>query len=536
MELFIHYDLYVSRYPTKLLALYHALRDAMLDGRLAYGAQLPSTRELARRCGLSRGTVNQTYDMLAAEGYVECVPGSGTFAAYRNDRAPQRKGALTGSAPRLYRLSPWGERLTEEQPGAANIGLARGGERISAGGAGERSQPAGGLIDFSSRLPDDAAFPREAWLRCLYAQARGLIGGVTSAADPAGEPPLREALAQLLRRTRGIAADPAHIAVTGGSMQALALLAQLLLGPGDAAVAETPGYAGIRRAVWAAGGRCVDAIVDAHGIVPADWDARALFATPARQFPTGAVLPLERRQALLRWAETRDAVIVEDDYDSDFRHRGKSLEPLKALDRDERVVFIGSFTKTLPPSLRIGYAVLPPGLAEPFRRAQALYEPQPVNRLEQLTLAAFMQSGEYERHLRRMKRIYGRKFHALAQLTEERLARWFDWVPGDAGLHVFGWWKGTAEAFVRYRALCAGRGVRWAEAETNARLLEAGTDSTPPRLAAGTAPTDGEPFPAWPPIFASPPLRLGIYLCFSHLNEEQLRAGVQIMQEAAEAL
>ncbi|UUZ86620.1 PLP-dependent aminotransferase family protein [Paenibacillus sp. P26] len=231
---------------------------------------------------------------------------------------------------------------------------------------------------------------------------------------PQGDEQLRSAIAQMLRRSRGIAARPEHVAVTGGSMQAIALLAQLLVAPGEAAAAETPAFTGVRRAIAAAGGRCIDAAVDAQGIVPADWDAKALFVTPARQFPTGAVLSLERRQAPLRWAAEREAVIVEDDYDSEFRHRGKSLEPLKVLDRGERVVYVGGFTTTAPPHVRIGYAVLPPRLAGPFARALALYEPRPVNLLEQRALAAFMQSGEYERHLRRMKRIYSRKFALLA--------------------------------------------------------------------------------------------------------------------------
>ncbi|MEC0211140.1 PLP-dependent aminotransferase family protein, partial [Paenibacillus ehimensis] len=251
-------------------------------------------------------------------------------------------------------------------------------------------------------------------------------------------------------------------------------------------------------AIRAAGGRCIDAEVDAQGIVPADWEARALFVTPTRQFPTGAVLSLERRQALLRWAYECEAVIVEDDYDSEFRHRGKSLEPLKTLDREERVVYVGSFTKTLLPDVRIGYAVLPPSLAQPFVRAQALYEPHPANLLEQKALAAFMASGEYERHLRRMKRIYSRKFALFMQMLTGELSDRFRFVESDAGLHIFGWWLGTEGEYLDYRAACEVRGVRWSEARVE---TETGA-------------------------------RYGAYFNFPHLSEEQLRQGVERMKEA----
>lgn len=171
-------------------------------------------------------------------------------------------------------------------------------------------------------------------------------------------------------------------------MQAIALAAQLLLNPGDRIVMENPGYAGAARAFQAIGGICVHAPVDGHGIIPDDWDAKLLMVTPNRQFPTGSVLTLERRQQLLAWATERNSLILEDEYDSVFRHRGKSLEPLKALDREGRVIYVGSFASTLLPHIRIGYAVLPLSLTPLFTRAIALYEPYPSNLLEQRTLAA----------------------------------------------------------------------------------------------------------------------------------------------------
>ncbi|WP_231571289.1 aminotransferase-like domain-containing protein [Gordoniibacillus kamchatkensis] len=318
----------------------------------------------------------------------------------------------------------------------------------------------------------------------------------------------RSATRRCARRSRNMCGGRAALPrcrstsrITGGSMQALALLAQLLVGPGDTAVAETPAFRGIRQALAACGARWIDAEVDAHGIVPQDWAARAMFVTPARQFPTGAVLSLERRQTLLRWAQEREAVIIEDDYDSEFRHGGKSLEPLKVLDSSERVVYVGSFSKSLLPGTRIGYAVLPPPLAGPFARALQLTAGAfPVNLLEQKALAAFMACGEYERHLRRMKRSYSRKFQLLLQLARAELSEAFDWMESDAGLHIFGWWKGAERDYLRFRATCAERGVRFAEAQAPA--------------AAGT--------------------KYGIYLNFPHLSEDELREGCRRLRLAWE--
>ncbi|CAG7647645.1 PLP-dependent aminotransferase family protein [Paenibacillus allorhizosphaerae] len=487
MHFQIPYYSYRERYDTKLLALYHALKDTITGGVLAYDSRIPSTRELAQLYGLSRGTANQVYEMLTSEGYVRSETGRGTFVSYRLSPGAAGTGpGMEAARTPSFRLSPWGERVQQISSREEDAAL-------------QPDPPA--VIDFSRFAPDPGAFPREAWTRCLYAQVRELSSpaGPLRAHPAQGCLALREAIARYLRRARGMAVQPEHVAVTGGSMQALALLAQLLIGEGEAAVVETPAYTGTRRAIVAAGGRCTDAIVDAQGIVPADWDAKAAFVTPTRQFPTGAVLSLERRQALLRWAYEREAVIVEDDYDSEFRHRGKSLEPLKALDREERVVYVGSFTKTLLPGLRLGYAVLPPALAEPFARALAHYEPQPVHLLEQMGLAAFMASGEYERHLRRMKRIYSRKFHSLTQLLQSELSGLFDWVESDAGLHVFGWWRGTAESYAAYRRRCFAAGVKWAEVPVAA--------------------SDGQ----W---------RQGLYLNFPHIPEEALREGVFRMKQA----
>lgn len=486
MDFQIPYASYVEKYSTKTLALYHALRDSIVAGLWPHETRLPSTRRMADQCSLSRGTVNQVYETLASEGYLNSETGRGTYIAYRVPDSELSATESPISSLESYPLSSWASKLADVEPEIHFEG-----------------------VDFHLFLPDLSLFPQEEWNRCFYTQVRemGREAANKRTAGALGDPQLRESIARYLTRARGLAVQAEHVAVVGGSMQAIALLMQLLVSPGEPVVAEMPGYAGIRRAIHAAGGRCIDAGVDLEGVVPQAWDARVLFVTPARQFPTGAVLSLERRQALLRWANERQAVIVEDDYDSEFRHRGQSLEPLKLLDRTGRVVYLGSFTKTLLPSLRIGFAVLPPALVGPFRRALALYEPQPVDLAEQRTLAAFIASGQYERHLRRMKRIYSRKFALLTQLVNRELSHLFQWTDSDAGLHLFGWWKGTGEGYRAYRKACLKLGVRWSEA-----VSASGTNSGA--------------------FFES--TRFGIYLNFPHLSEEEMIQGIRLMKQAGE--
>lgn len=218
------------------------------------------------------------------------------------------------------------------------------------------------MIDFSKYQPDFSKFPYDEWNNRLYAEIRHRehhLETTSAMVSSTGEPRLREAIAAYLRRMRGIQVDPDHIAVTAGSMQAIALLTQLLADPGDYVVTESPCYVGISQAIWAAGAKLIEANLDGQGVVPQDWEARMLFVTPSRQFPTGEMLSLERRQTLLDWAHRHDAMIVEDDYDSEFRYRGMHVEPLKTLDKAGRVIYLGSFTKTLPLEVRLGYVVLP---------------------------------------------------------------------------------------------------------------------------------------------------------------------------------
>lgn len=260
------------------------------------------------------------------------------------------------------------------------------------------------LINFHVHRMPIEHFPQAEWKSALAAVHRS---DRREQSGVAGDLELREAIASHLRWTRGIQADASQIVLFSGSMQGITLLTQLLIPEGAAVVLENPGYQGIAQAVKSCGGTIIPAEVDTGGIIPQSWEAQTLFVTPTRQFPTGAVLGLDRRRAILEWASERNAVIIEDDYDSEFRWGGRPIEPLKVLDREQRVIYVGSFSQTMIASFRLGYVVLPPSLVKPLLAAKTLYEPVPSAILEQRALAKFMARGGYLRHLRRLTRLYG---------------------------------------------------------------------------------------------------------------------------------
>ncbi|GIO33807.1 MULTISPECIES: MocR-like pyridoxine biosynthesis transcription factor PdxR [Paenibacillus] len=442
MELTLHMQAYLDQYRFKYLALYHALREAIQDGRLPGGMKLPSTRELAEQYGLSRGAVAQSYDMLMAEGYVHAETGRGTFvtdAGYSPRQAENIK-----ESP--IRLSRWGDRLLHLP--AAPLEPATRAD-----------------ISFVNQPLEMSRFPYEEW-RSALSHAGGPKGtGLQHKAPPEGDGQLREAIASHLRVTRGIMARPEHVVLFNGSMQAIVLLFQLLMNEGEAAVVENPGFHGIRSAIGACGGKVIPAAVDRQGVLPQEWDAGILFVTPSRQYPTGAVLSLQRRRQLLEWAERHDAVIIEDDYDSEFRFGGRPIEPLKTLDTQERVIYIGSFSQTMFPGLRLGYAVLPEGLVAAAVRAKSLYEPMSPGLLEQRALARFMAKGCYTRHLRRLTRLYGARHRQFWNRMHEMAGGLFELMPGDAGLHVYANWLKSPEAFGAFCEAANRRGVYFRDAQ-----------------------------------------------------------------------
>ncbi|WP_308635586.1 MocR-like pyridoxine biosynthesis transcription factor PdxR [Paenibacillus silvisoli] len=449
MDFRIPYERFYSELGRKTDALFHALREAIVSGTLAGGTRLPSSRKLAELYGVSRGAVNQAYEMLIAEGYVRAAGGSGTFVAEAQVTEPSGGGRFAGAQ---VQLSDWAQRLTASRNLFASLETY---PVIALSGTDQ--------ISFRVGQVDSSQFPVEEWKSALHAEVRDMLLAdfPDIRSDVEGYLPLREAIAADLRRERGIRADASQICITNGSMHGIALLTMLLVRPEFPVVVENPGYSGIRRAITAAGGTILAAAVDDDGIVPQDWPSQLLVVTPTRQFPTGAVLSAKRRAELLQWAARRGAVILEDDYDSEMRWGGRPVEPLKALDRDGRVVYMGTFSKTMFVDLRIGYVVLPESLVEPFRLAKALLEPRPPAMVEQRALARFIASGSYSRHLRRKKRVTGRRLLAFREEVERRLARWFRFIPADAGFHMYAEWRGDAASYARLREACGKAGVNW---------------------------------------------------------------------------
>lgn len=465
MNFTLPYDQYLAIHRYKYLALYHALRAAILDGTLPGGTRLPSTRKLAELYQVSRGSVAQVYDMLLADGYIKAETGRGTFVAdgsFADFPAGRAEGsAVLGAAADMPLRAASAEAIASA---SAAIPLSSWGERLMEHHVSIYEPARKGAISFRSQGMQMEHFPYAEW-RSALKFAGGKSGGrLEGYCPPQGEESLRRAIASHLRVTRGIRAEAEHIVLFSGSMQGIVLLTQLLLAPGSPAVVEDPGFHGIRRAVEICGGRLLPGKVDRSGLVPQEWAARLLFVTPSRQFPTGAVLPLDRRRQLLEWAQRQAAVIVEDDYDSEFRWAGRPIEPLKALDREDRVVYIGSFTNSMFSGLRLGYAVLPPSLVQPVAAAKALYEPLPGGRLEQRALARFMQTGAYRRHLRRMTRVYGERARLFRSLLAERLGLLFEPLPGDAGLHIYARWLRSEAEFAVFRAAAARRGTDFRDA------------------------------------------------------------------------
>ncbi|HEX6534144.1 MAG TPA: PLP-dependent aminotransferase family protein [Gemmatimonadaceae bacterium] len=400
--------------------VYAGLRRAILVGTFRAGDRLPSTRDLAEQLGVSRTVVVLAYEMLLAEGFVVGRVGSGTFAA-----AGLSAARSSGSRePARVRLSRFGEFA------------AATGSTVSF--PEPRATPV--RHDFAYGRSDVECFPFELWRRILLRRARTIATRALDYGPAVGSEALREAISAHLRRSRAVACDPEQVIVVNGSQQGLDLIARVLIDPGDAVVIENPSYQGTREVLRAARARLHAAAVDRDGLDPASLpdSARIAFVTPSHQFPTGAILPLARRQALLGWARRRNAVIVEDDYDGEFRYDGKPLESLQGLDGDGRVIYVGTFSRTIFSALRIGYLVVPRPLVGAFTAAKWLCDRHTAT-LEQETLAEFIATGMYERHLRRLRRRNAARRRALLEALHEHLGDRVE-ISGDgAGAHVVLW-------------------------------------------------------------------------------------------------
>ena len=405
--------------------LYASLREGILDGRLAPGSRLPSSRTLQAELGVARNTVLAAFDQLLAEGYLVGRLGSGTYVARI---LPEE-------------LMTAGQGRRHGQPGARSPAhLSRAGRAaLSIPVTGDPS----GTGAFVFWLPAVDRFPFATWSRLTARRWDRPAPGLLDYGDAAGYGPLRASIAAHLNTARALSCSPDQIVITGGAQHALSLLARLLVDPGEEVWLEDPGYLGARTAFVAAGASIVPVPVDHDGLdvsegrhrAPA---ARLAYVTPSHQFPLGVTMSLGRRLALLEWAAQERRWIVEDDYDSEFRFAGRPLGSLQGMDQAGRVIYLGTFSKVLFPSLRLGYVVLPVELVKPFV-ALRTWDDHHSPTMDQAVLADFIAEGHFARHLRRMRALYEHRQEVLLGAGEAHLGSLLEVQPGTGGMHTVAW-------------------------------------------------------------------------------------------------
>lgn len=445
-DLFLNLDRTESAPEGLTRQIYAQLRAAILDGRLRSGDRLPPTRALARELGVARLTVATAFDWLRAEGYVYGRVGAGTFVAAAFDQyapepsAPSRQtsGAravlaapVSGAPipPASVRLTAWAQRL-------AQIPLI------------PADQAAGARFDLRPGVGAAELFPWARWRRVVgwpdpIESLAGDAEGGAAWETLLGPLETRVAIAAWLRRSRAVRCDPGQVLVGASVQQILALLARLLVEPGQRLLVEDPSYIGFHAAFLAEGaeleaipvdeqGLCVDALPEPASASEAP---RLVIVTPSHQYPTGVILAMERRVALLEWARRAGAIVVEDDYDGDLRLEGQPLEALRALDERDEVIYLGTFAKALYPAVRLAFAVLPRWLVEYVARARAASDRHPARR-DALAVARFIESGELERHLVRLRRTNRSRRDALVGALTEALGDAAPIGQADAGNHL----------------------------------------------------------------------------------------------------
>ncbi len=419
------------------------LRGMIVAGSLSGGTRLPASRALASDLGVSRQTVVQVLESLAAEGFLEMRHGSGTFVA--------------ASFPQHLPQQP------QNQPKLAQTSLVA--PQVS--GLGSRFSAA--EVDYIPRenrpfLPNSPAydqFPFALWQKYVNRQTRQAYRGNMGYGDPAGYAPLRQAIADYLSLHRSDACDPEQIVITPGGHAAFMIAAQLLTDPGDGLLFEDPGPLIARNLFQSLGRRLAHVSVDDEGMdfEPATAQGagvRLAFVMPSRQHPLGRTMSLARRLRLLDWANTNEAWILEDDYDSEFRYTGRPLPSIRSIDRTGRVIYVGTFSKALFPALRLGYLVLPSALVGMFRNAIALMV-RSVPEAAQVALANFIADGHFASHLRRMRDLYARRRQDFLRVAEETGKGLYDVDMPDSGMNTIAWLQpGQDDRTVAQRAVEAG--------------------------------------------------------------------------------
>lgn len=408
--------------------VYEELRQAILNGRLNVGSRLPATRDLADDLGVSRNTVLGSYQQLFAEGYIEGHVGSGTFVAHT---LPEEM--LEAQTERMH---------VNEQPTKGRH-LSRRGQKLTATSPNLINSIFGKPIPFRSAIPDFSNFPFDVWARLMSKHNREPSLDMLSYAFPAGYPLLREAVAEYLKSSRAVKCKPEQVIIIPGAQVALEIITQILLDKNETALVEDPGYFGVRAAFARGGIRIVPIPVDKDGIsIQAIRKIRSqaalVYVTPSHQFPLGVTMSLPRRLELLDWARQKNAWIIEDDCDGEYRYDGRPIPSLQGLDDGHQVIYIGTFSKVLFPSLRIGYMIVPLELINAFVTARVMVDLQ-SSTIPQAALADFIQEGHFARHVRRMRKLYAQRQKYFVSVAESELQGLIEIEKSEAGMHLIGW-------------------------------------------------------------------------------------------------
>lgn len=395
-------------------AIHAQLRQAVLDGRLKPGVRVPASRALAQALGVARITVVAAYELLVAEGYFVARHGAGTFVAELPARESEPPRARASRPPPFSPLV-----RADIRPVYACV-------------------PPAPEIDFAIGTPDVRELRFDVWNRFAARAMRDYCRRGAAYGDSRGSIALRRAISGHVSFSRAVAATEDNVVVTSGAQQAIALMAHLFVEPGRTIVAmEDPGYPPALEAFAAAGARIVDVPVDHEGLVVEriPRDARLVYVTPSHQFPLGMVMSKRRRAALLEFAARRDSVILEDDYDSEFRFSGRPLDALQTMDRRQRVFYVGTFSKSLFPGVRLGFIVAPTWAVDTLVAAKHRADWH-TDLIAQKALAGFIAEGHLMRHLRRMRKVYASRRDVLLSAMDKQLGPWLRPIPSEAGLHV----------------------------------------------------------------------------------------------------
>ncbi len=471
------------------LRVYRGLRAAILDGRIARGSSLPSTRALAGELRVSRNVILSAFQQLLSEGYVEGRIGSGTYVSERLPELalPSRSAPPVAPAQRPpLQLSQHAQKVISLQP------LPPPGDNPE-----HRLR-----YDFRYGHPSLEDFPQAVWTRLAARRLQGMSIRTLAYGRVRGYLPLREAIAQYVRLARGVQATAEQVFIVSGTQQAFDLTARMLIDRGDRVVVEEPCYQAARQIFQSYGARVVPVPVDADGLevrqLPRGKAVRLAYVTPSHHFPLGGILPRDRRLELLRWAEQAGAYVLEDDYDSEFRYDTPPVEALQGLDQGGRVIYVGSFSKVVFPSMRLGYMVVPEELVPVMSSLKFLTDIMaPV--FEQEVLSDFLTEGHFERHIHRMRVLYGSRRRILLEALRGAFGAGLEVLGAEAGLHVV----------IRLRGL-------------RAREM--------PALLARAAARGVGVYPV-APYYQQPSEEAGLILGYAGLSERDLRAGVHAFAE-----